>query len=97
MQEMKDCSATLSGLMPIAFHASLSFNMTQTISATKLACTISWEHFMDNFMRILSEFVQEDEKHDESFWKSVTEVERQRIVDEIIARLNHGLVQEAFR
>ena len=99
MQELRDCSDTMSNLLPIAMHASLSFDTAQKIAATKVFCTLSWEHFIEIFTKTLSDFTEVDKssKDGESFWKSATEKDREEVQNEIIMKLNCGLVQEAFR
>lgn len=98
MQGLKDCRDTMSGLLPIALHASLSYDITQKIRKTKPFYTLSWPHFMEIFTKSLSGLSQEgNDKYGGSLWKNGTEQEQKFAQNEIISRLNHGLVQEAFK
>jgi len=98
MQELRECSGAISSLLPMATHASLAFSFTQAIGRSKVFCALSWEHFLEMFVSVLSDITERDsDRFGEHFWKDAAPAEWTLAQREVILKLNHKFVQEAFK
>ena len=98
MQELKGCSGAMSRLLPIALHASLAFNLVQAIGKSKLFCSLSWEHFLEMYINTLSDITEaRDGVFGEQSWRNAAPAGWKSAQREVILKLNHRFVREAFK